>query len=351
MSRKKNESPVKAAAISLFLTCVVLFSGIAYIDSMTAALLVKKLLWPLLRLSAVIAAGLFMGQFIEAAGWTRYIAFIAGPLFRFANLKEQCGAAFTTAFFSGAASNAMLMDYYNDGIINKKELYLTNFINHVPTYFLHFPTTFFIVIPLTGKAGMYYFGLTFAALVLRTFFFLLYGRLNPGSAENGDHEKAAGKEETKKKKHSAVLEAVMKKLPNRLLRVMIHVVPIYVIIFMVNALGLFDLARNKMAGFMVSTFIPVESLSIVVLGFVAEFSSGFAAAGALMEAGAITAKETALALLIGNIIAFPIRALRHQIPRYMGIFEPRMGLQLLLMGQMFRIVSLMAVGYGFYLAW
>jgi hypothetical protein len=93
----------------------------------------------------------------------------------------------------------------------------------------------------------------------------------------------------------------------------------------------------------------VESLSVVVLSFVAEFTSGFAAAGALLAAGVLTVKQTVLALLIGNILAFPIRALRHQLPHYMGIFQPKMGTQLLVMGQILRIASIVFVGVVYFL--
>ena len=91
-------------------------------------------------------------------------------------------------------------------------------------------------------------------------------------------------------------------------------------------------------------FVPVEALSLVVLSFAAEFTSGFAAAGALLREGVVTTQQAVLALLIGNIVAFPIRALRHQIPRLMGIFAPKMGLQLLLLGQGSRVASLILVG-------
>ncbi len=94
--------------------------------------------------------------------------------------------------------------------------------------------------------------------------------------------------------------------------------------------------------------MPVESLSVVMLSFAAEFTSGFAAAGALMQAGILTTKQTVIALLLGNITAFPIRALRHQLPRYMGIFSPKMGLQLLLSGQVFRVLSIIVVGVVYY---
>jgi len=93
----------------------------------------------------------------------------------------------------------------------------------------------------------------------------------------------------------------------------------------------------------------VESLSVVILSFVAEFTSGFAAAGALLDSGVITIKQTVIALLTGNIVAFPIRAIRHQLPRYIGIFSPKMGTGMLLMGQFFRVTSIIFVGVCYYL--
>jgi hypothetical protein len=93
----------------------------------------------------------------------------------------------------------------------------------------------------------------------------------------------------------------------------------------------------------------MESLSLVVLSFVAEFTSGFAAAGALMDAGMLTVKQTVLALLVGNVLAFPLRALRHQLPHYMGIYAPRVGAELLVLGQVFRVASIIGVGVLFYI--
>ena len=113
-------------------------------------------------------------------------------------------------------------------------------------------------------------------------------------------------------------------------------------------MGFFKILRQWLSGYFVTTFIPMEALSVIILSFAAEFTSGFAAAGALLEAGVLTIKQTVLALLIGNIIAFPIRALRHQLPRYIGIFSPKMGLQLILMGQGFRVLSIIIIGALYY---
>jgi hypothetical protein len=113
-------------------------------------------------------------------------------------------------------------------------------------------------------------------------------------------------------------------------------------------MGMFKLLRDALTGFVVTTFMPMESLSVVVLSFAAEFTSGFATAGALLEAGVLTVKQTVVALLIGNILAFPVRALRHQLPRYIGIFSPKMGTQILFLGQGFRVLSIIIVGVIYY---
>jgi hypothetical protein len=307
------------------------------------------LFWPLVQLMLTIAAGLFVGQIIEAAGWTRGLSFLARPLFRFGRLGDRCGAAFTTAFVSGVAANAMLQDFYSEQKITRQQLYLTNLVNQFPAFFLHLPTTFFTVISMTRAAGMLYFGLTFLAALLRTFAFLAYGRwrLPAEPAETGGAPAAA--REPHVSRRTDVWKALRERIPASLTRIGIFVVPIYTAVFALNRMGLFAMARDWLADAVVTTFVPMESLSIVVLSFVAEFTSGFAAAGALMAAGMLTTKQTVLALLIGNVLAFPLRALRHQLPHYMGIYSPRMGAELLILGQAFRVVSLVLVGVLFYL--
>jgi hypothetical protein len=348
MDRKRNKRSAGPLLMSLGLSAAILLAGMRLSAHMSGRQLLAGLAWPLVQLMLAIAAGLAVGQGIEAAGWTRGLSFLARPLFRFGRLGDRCGAAFTAAFVSGVASNAMLQGFYKEGHITRGQLYLTNFVNQLPAFFLHLPTTFFTVISMTKTAGVLYFALTFLATVLRTFVFLLYGRwrLPEAAPETGGASAGAG--ELRVSRAANVWKALRERIPASLLRIGIFVVPIYTGVFVLNRLGLFSLARDWLAGAVVTTFVPVESLSIVVLSFVAEFTSGFAAAGALMDAGMLTTQQTVLALLTGNVLAFPIRALRHQLPHYMGIYSPRMGAELLILGQVFRVISIMGVGALFY---
>ena len=348
MASQKGRPVFKPLIISLIISGLILLGGVILIPDLNMRQILAKLLQPLTRLMLFITIGLLIGQIIEASGWTKTLAALARPLFRFGRLGDHCGAAFTAAFFSGVTANAMLLGFFEDGKITRKQLFLSNFINQLPAFFLHLPTTFFIVIPLTGWAGGIYFIVTFSAVILRTVLFLVYGHfgLSPAAPEDG---LAKSRElSSKTKKFKDIWQRIKSRLPRRLAKIAVYVVPIYVLVYTLNVMGMFQLLRETLSDFVVTTFMPMESLSVIILSFAAEFTSGFAAAGALLEAGVLTIKQTVIALLIGNILAFPVRALRHQLPRYIGIFSPKMGSQILLLGQGFRITSLMVVGILYY---
>ncbi|ACL02154.1 nucleoside recognition domain protein [Desulfatibacillum aliphaticivorans] len=345
MSRRKKNNNPRALAIGLLITIAALGVGLMAVDGLEAAKLPSKLLLPLARLLLFVSIGLVAAQAIDSTNWTEKLGFLAAPMFRFANLGAHCSAAFTAAFFSGVSANAMLLDFYKEERITKRQLFLTNFINQFPAYFLHLPVTFFIVVPLTKTAGLLYFLLTFLATCLRTALFASYGHIFMKPKNSGEQNfEGQAKKPASRKKKKPFWEGLKAKVPSRFVRVVAFVVPTYTVVYVLTAAGAFDALETFMTRFAVQAFIPVESLSVVVLSFASEFTAGFAAAGALMDAGSITVKQTVIALLLGNIIAFPIRAIRHQLPRYMGIFSPGMGLQMLLMGQGFRVASIILAG-------
>jgi hypothetical protein len=70
----------------------------------------------------------------------------------------------------------------------------------------------------------------------------------------------------------------------------------------------------------------------------------------MLDAGTLSVFQVVIALLAGNIIAAPVCALRHQMPYYMGIFTPGLGICLMLVSQGVRIGSLIFVGLIYVLA-
>jgi len=142
---------------------------------------------------------------------------------------------------------------------------------------------------------------------------------------------------------SAVARQIGRKFLDRFTRLAIYTLPVYVLVFLLNECGFFLWIRTAAGGWVSGEIFPVEAAGVVIATMAAEFSAGMAAAGALVQTGALTVKQTVLALILGTIVATPIRAVRHQLPTHAGIFSLGLGSKLLMLSQAARIVSLILV--------
>ena len=315
-------------------------------QALSAAVLWDGLAVPLSRLLLSVSVGLFLGTLIEALHWTRAVAKVAQPLVRLGRLKDVAGASFSLAFFSGAAANTMLAEAYEKGEITRREVMLSNLFNSLPTYFLHLPTLFFIAAPFIGPAAVLYVGLTIGAALLRTLGIVLLGRLTLPPLPEGCV--ACLLTEDPKWDWRAAVNKTWKRFKKRLPRMVFYTVPIYVAFFFLKRWGAFDALEAAMAEHVsFLAWLPPQAMSIIAFHMAAETTAGYAAAGALVQTGGLTIKELVLALLVGNILSSPVRAVRHQFPYYAGIFKPALALKLIISNQSLRAASIALVTLGY----
>ncbi len=314
---------------------------------MDIAFLWNGLGWPLTKLLCFVSLGLLVANFIESLNWTHKIAKLSGPLIRIGHLPATVGGSFSMAFFSGVAANTMLSEAYEQKKISKKQLILGNLFNSLPTYFLHLPTLFFITVPLIKGAAVIYVGLTLLAAFLRTAFILLVSRFLLKSENGGKHQ--AESRQAERSTLQQAMKKTWKRFKKRFRKIAIFTVPIYTLIFFLHLWGLFDWLEGALAeNIGILSWINPEAISIVVFHLAAEMTAGVAAAGALLDAGQLSYREIILALLVGNVLSSPMRAVRHQFPYYAGIFSPRLALELIIYSQAFRIGSIIIVGVAYY---
>ncbi len=305
-----------------------------------------QVILPIIRITFFITLGLFIANFIESLNWTHRLAVFARPLIRIGRLSAVTGASFSVAFFSGVSANTMLAEAFDKGQMTQKELILANLFNSLPRFFLHLPTVFFLTAPLIKMGAVLYVGLTFSAAILQTILVVLAGRLllpaNDGSYTTAppQHAKTGWKDAVKKS---------IRRLKKRIVRILCFMIPVYLLFFLFNRYGLFTAVEEFIAekAWFLSWLNP-QSLGIVVLHVTAEFSAGLAAASALLAANSLTVKEVVLALLVGNILSTPIRAIRHQLPYYTGIYPPKMALQLVGISQTARAFCVILVAVMYY---
>ncbi|MFZ2088013.1 MAG: hypothetical protein WAU47_05515, partial [Desulfobaccales bacterium] len=295
-----------------------------------------KLLQPLLRLSLAIGVGLLLGIFVENANLTARLGRLFSPFLRFGHLKEPSAAAFTTAFFSSPAASTLLMNAYNDGVITRRELVISALILTFPAFFAHLPSMFFIITPLVGVLGAYYLAILLGGDILRTAAYLVYSRLTlppyvPAPAP------PASRHSTWKE----IWQATAKKFFSRLYTILVVTIPVFVGVFLAQEGGLFPWLNHQLTVLLRGTQIPVEAISILVFSLAAEATGGFAAAGALLTSQALSPAAVLFTLILGTIISSPMRAVRHQLPFYLGVYTPKLGVRLMILSQLFRTLSLL----------
>jgi hypothetical protein len=303
--------------------------------------------WPLLRLVFFISLGLMIGNLIESLNWTHGVARLASPLVRIAHLSDITGASFSMAFFSAVTANTMLSEAYEQQKITKQELIFSNLFNSLPTYFLHLPTLFFLAVPLIKGVAFVYVGLTLFAAFLRTVCILIVGRIVlPG---NKEHCVTCRLEENRVGSLSQALQKAWLRFQKRIKRILLITVPIYIAVFVLNRLGMFNLLEEWLARHVkLLAWLHPESLGVIALQLTAEISAGLAAAGALLDNGSLEVRQVVLALLVGNVVSSPMRAVRHQFPFYAGVFQPKLAAELITYNQIFRTGSIILVGVFYY---
>lgn len=314
---------------------------------MDHSLLFHKLVQPLCRLVLVMCAGLFVAGLLESLHWTRFVARLASPLARIGHLREVAGASFALAFFSPAASNSLLAEAHAAGELPRRELVFANLFNSSPTFLVHLPTLFSMVFAFLGPRAFIYVGLSFAAAAARTACTIIAGRLLLPPPPTGCQSCAppdSGKRSWKK-----AVELTLARFKKRITKLLLFTIPIYCLFFAMQQAGWFTLAEQWLADHAgVFSFLNPRAIGIIAMYLLAESGAAMSAAASLAASGALADHEVIMALLVGNIISTPMRALRHQLPSYAGFFSPVLALHLVLMNQLFRAASLIVVAALYY---
>lgn len=303
--------------------------------------------WPLCRLLLGMAFGLLVANVLEALRWTRHLARLSAPLARAAHLREVAGAAFALAFVSPAGANGLLSESHRRGELDRRELMLANLFNSLPAYLVHTPTIFLLTWPVLGFPAVIYVGLTLAAAILRTAFTVAVARrlLPPAPAGVAPREP----EQVGGAIWSAAFQKAWRRFLRRLPRLVLFTVPVYILMYLLQRYGAFAAAEAWLGRHL--DWLPMikpQALGIILLHLAAELGAALGAAGSALQAGGLSPEDIVMALMVGNILSTPMRAIRHQLPAYAGFFRPELALRLILANQGLRALSMALMAALYY---
>ncbi|MEW6102233.1 MAG: nucleoside recognition domain-containing protein [bacterium] len=287
--------------------------------------------WLLLKTVPIIILGVILAEFIVSLGWVDRLSFLARPITRFSHLQDECGIIFLSAFASPTSANSMLANYYNKGVIEKKELFLAAMINTFPAILMHWRSMLPILLPLLGLAGLLYFLILVLVALVKTSLLMIVARLIL-------KKRAASKTSIEKKKILPLKEAFCTALKNSnytIKRIIMVIIPTLILSCLLIELGVFERLSHLLKGVILYFPIPSEGLGIVA-AFLAHSNAAYTVAGSLLSAGELTQKGVVLSLLIGSVLSSVVMVFQYIMPYYIGIFGPKIGLQLVGISEIIR---------------
>ncbi|WP_340818577.1 nucleoside recognition domain-containing protein [Methanolobus sp. WCC4] len=281
----------------------------------------------LIKVIPPIVVGTIIMDILVEMGWVKKLGFLASPVMRFGNLREELGVSFLTSFGSSAAGNSMIAKLHDNNYIDRKETIIATMVNSFPSSIVLSRDLLPVVVVLLGSTGLIYLGIVVLIGFLKTLMALVAARVllepKPYGEIHANIEKVP---------FMQALEKASKRSGKSLKKIVLTMAVVSIIVFQLMETGIFDWVSSLMSNSFLIGYVPAEGLPIVA-GWFASNIAAYTIAGNLLTAEMLTPKDVILALIVGRILA-SVPRIKSMLPYYAGIFSPRLGVKIMFVSLM-----------------
>jgi len=293
------------------------------------ASLIYALYW-MAKIVPVIAIGILATSFAVNLGLMKKFDRLIKPLSSKANISTLSALSVVTCTFSTTAGYSMLSDGLNEKMISDREVIATTLISSFPSILSHlFPFFIPVVIPILGlTTGAIYVCLVGFAAFLKTCFGIFLARLwlkdanvfsaKPQLSPNLDPARApAGDNRSALNKSASSTYKMLKRI----------VPTMFITLFLVSVAMELNLFQSFSAILEpLTNILGLESeIALISATEIVNTYAGIILAGSLLGEGLISTKGVLIALLLGTVVSFSTRFVKHSLPLHVSLFGPRLG--------------------------
>ncbi len=278
------------------------------------------------RIVPVIAIGVLATSFAVNIGLMKKFDRLIKPLSSKANISTLSALSVVTCTFSTTAGYSMLSDGLNEKMISEREVIATTVISSFPSILSHFFTFFIpVVIPILGlTTGSIYVCIVGFAAFLKTCFGIFLARIWLKSTYFSSRPQLSDPVRNPAEDKKSALNKSAKSTYKLLKRI---VPTMFITLFLVSAameLNLFDSFSTILEPLTNILGLKSEVVLISATEIVNTYS-GLILAGSLLDKGLITTKGVLIALLLGTVVSFSTRFVKHSLPLHVSLFGPKLG--------------------------
>lgn len=282
------------------------------------------------RIVPVIATGIFLTSFAINIGLMKKFDRLIKPLSSKANISTISALSVVTCMFSTTAGYSMLVDGLNEKIVSKREVIATTVISSFPTILSHLFTFFVpVVIPILSLiTGSIYVCLVGFAAFLKSCFGIILARLwlkdantspsKPMLSSNLDPARAPIMDNKRALNKSA---GSTYKMLKRIVPTMFITLFLVSVAMELNLFESFSVILEPVTGILgLKSEVALISATEIVNSY-----AGIILAGSLLSEGLISTKGVLIALLLGTVVSFSTRFVKHSLPLHVSLFGPKLG--------------------------
>ena len=282
------------------------------------------------KIVPIIAIGIFVTSLAVNLGLMRKLDPLIKPLSSKANISAVSALSVVTCTFSTTAGYSMLVDGLNEKIVSEREVIATTVISSFPSILSHLFTYFVpVVIPILGlTTGSIYVCLVGFAAFLKSCVGIFLARLWLKGANKFSAKPQLSTNLDPTRVPVGIKKSAVNKSAKSTYRMLKRIVPtMFITLFLVSVAMELTLFKSFSAILEpVTSILGLESeIALISATEIVNTYAGIILAGSLLSEGLISTKGVIIALLLGTVVSFSARFVKHSLPLHVSLFGPKLG--------------------------
>jgi len=281
-----------------------------------------------IKIVPIIAIGIFATGLAVNLGLMRKFDRLVKPLSAKARISGISALSVLTCTFSSTAGYSMLSEGLNNKRISEREVIAVSLITSFPGILSHLFTFFIpVVIPILGfTTGVIYVCLRGFVALLKTCLGIFLARL---WLKDIDNQSTNSQSSVSNPVHTSIdKKHALNKSAASTYKMLKRITPImFITLFLTSVameLGIFQ-SFSKILDPVMNILGLESEIALISATLIVNTYSGMILSGSLLGDGMISTKGVLIALLLGNVISFSTRFVKHSLPLHVSLFGPKLG--------------------------
>ncbi|NPA62593.1 MAG: hypothetical protein GXN95_03450 [Methanococci archaeon] len=284
-----------------------------------------------IKISIIVLITMFLVNYIMNTGIMAKLSYHLSPIMKKLKINPISASSILACFFSPTVGYSILAEGLRERKITEKELIGTSLANSFPSVLSHIFTFFIpVVIPILGFTGVVFVLIRLGVAFTKTIIGLIYLSLHSKRdySEILDIKNMDRKENLRKSFKRTL------KFAKRLIPTMFFMMALVIYL---SKIGVFNYIEKFVKP--ITDLLHLNpNVGILALTEIVNVQAAIVMAGGLLKENILTSKEVIIGLIIGNVLTFSTRYVKHSLPLHISLFGSRLGTKIVMINAIFTLI-------------